>query len=209
MGQRGHHLPVAWLRHGVARGGRSILARERLGLPRPGRAAWTGVTRPARSSRVSSSRRCGSAWRPSRLACSRRTSAWWRARSLADPAWRRRGAGELQWRGHSRSMATRRPTRSSSQPGVTIAELRPGRLDVVEAMGRLARVDARDLALPARRRLGRACRAGILPIDHPLVLSDGRAASPAAEHAAMDCGFVSSTSGPRWRRVPTRRPTRS
>lgn len=98
-----------------------------------------------------------------------RTSAWWQARSLADPAWRRRGAGELQCavlevQGHSTAYALYRLNPAYDRGVAT------GTLDVVEAMG-----DSPESTRAIWRFLldvdwVARVRAGILPIDHPLVL---------------------------------------
>jgi predicted acetyltransferase len=98
-----------------------------------------------------------------------RTSAWWQARSLADPAWRRRGAGELQCavlevHGHSTAYALYRLNPAYDRGVAT------GTLDVVEAMG-----DSPESTRAIWRFLldvdwVARVRAGVLPIDHPLVL---------------------------------------
>jgi predicted acetyltransferase len=98
-----------------------------------------------------------------------RTSAWWQARSLVDPAWRRRGGGELQCAvlevdGHSTAYALYRLNPAFDRGVPT------GTLDVVEAMG-----DSPESTRAIWRFLldvdwVARVRAGILPIDHPLVL---------------------------------------
>jgi predicted acetyltransferase len=97
-----------------------------------------------------------------------RTSAWWQARSLADSAWRRRGGGDLQCavlevHGRSTAYALYRLNPAYDRGVPT------GTLDVIEAMGdspESTRAIWRfllDVDLIAR------VRAGVLPIDHPLV----------------------------------------
>jgi predicted acetyltransferase len=97
-----------------------------------------------------------------------RTSAWWQARSLADSAWRRRGGGDLQCavlevHGRSTAYALYRLNPAYDRGVPT------GTLDVIEAMGdspgstRAIWRFLLDVDLIAR------VRAGVLPIDHPLV----------------------------------------
>jgi predicted acetyltransferase len=98
-----------------------------------------------------------------------RTSAWWQARSLTDPAWRRRGGGELQCavleiHGHSTAYALYRLNPAYDRGVQT------GALDVIEAMG-----DSPESTRAIWRFLldvdwVARVRAGLLPIDHPLVL---------------------------------------
>ncbi len=98
-----------------------------------------------------------------------RSSAWWQARALTDPAWRRRGGGELQCavlevHGRSTAYALYR-----LNPGYDRG-IQTGSLDVVEALGdspESTRAIWRfllDIDWIAR------VRAGLLPLDHPLVL---------------------------------------
>jgi predicted acetyltransferase len=97
-----------------------------------------------------------------------RTSAWWQARSLADSAWRRRGGGDLQCavlevHGRATAYALYRLNPAYDRGVPT------GTLDVIEAMG-----DSPESTRAIWRFLldvdwVARVRAGILPIDHPLV----------------------------------------
>ncbi len=98
-----------------------------------------------------------------------RSSAWWQARALTDPAWRRRGGGELQCavlevHGRATAYALYR-----LNPGYDRG-IQTGSLDVVEAMG-----DSPESTRAIWRFLldvdwVARVRAWLLPLDHPLVL---------------------------------------
>ena len=98
-----------------------------------------------------------------------RTSTWWRARPLADPEWRRRGAGEL------RCVVVENDGRPAAyalyRVGATFDRGIPtGALDVVEAMG-----DSPEATRAIWRFLldvdwTARVRAFVLPIDHPILL---------------------------------------
>jgi len=98
-----------------------------------------------------------------------RSSAWWQARTLADPDWRRRGAGEL------RCAVVEAGERSTAYAlyrvnFATDRGIPTGTVDVIEAMGdspESTRVIWRfllDLDWTAR------VKAWQLPVDHPLLL---------------------------------------
>jgi predicted acetyltransferase len=98
-----------------------------------------------------------------------RSSAWWQARTLADPEWRRRGAGELRCavveaNGRSTAYALYRVNMALDRGVPT------GSLDVIEALGdspEATRAIWRfllDIDWTAR------VRSWVLPVDHPLLL---------------------------------------
>src|SRR5262245_60074146 len=98
-----------------------------------------------------------------------RTSAWWQARALADPEWRRRGGGELQCvvlelGGRPTAYALYRLNIGFDRGVQT------GAVDVAEAMG-----DSPEATAALWRYLLDIdwmphVRAGLLPVDHPLLL---------------------------------------
>ncbi len=166
-------------------GWRSILrASDRPTTPRPSRLDRRDSSRSQQPSL--SSRRCGNASQPSRRACSRGHPPGGRRAHWPIPTGDDAAAATCS-APSSRPAASRRRTRSIVSARRTTAACdrvaRRRRGD-----GRLARSDARDLALPARRRLGRARKGDDLADRSSASSAGGRAASAPREHARRTLG---------------------